>query len=291
MSTVEDMVEAEIVRVDLSSGARTFLKTEVAVESPINVYINNEQVATLFATPTKKKELAVGHLLGEGIFRNIHEIQAIKVKKNEVRLAAAKDVKMRLRAAKTIKIVETSCGSTDDFYRLLDRMEKPLVKSKYTVSVDEIRRMTRELNSHSTLFKRGGAVHAAAIFEKSGKELYAEDVGRHNATDKVIGAAILESVDLSRSVIIGTGRQPASMILKISRIGIPISISVRGPIYSGIHVAKKTGVTLACFGRTPGITVYTHPERITGPIRRMVEIATPRATETANGTDLLTKNM
>ena len=152
---------------------------------------------------------------------------------------------MRIHAAKTIKIVETSCGSTDDFYRLLDRLDKPVVKSNYRISTDDARMMTRELNAHARLFKRGCAVQAA-----------------------------LARIDFSKCTLIGTGRQPASMIMKVARVGIPISLSIRGPIHSGIHVALKTGVTLECFGRIPGLTVYSFPERII-PTRK-IKVAQPQ---------------
>lgn len=237
-------------------------EVQVAVEAPVNIHVNGKQVATLFVTPSMIKELAIGNLLGEGILRSLDEIKDLTVRNSNVYVKTKNNIDMRIQAAKTVKIVETACGSTEDFYRLLDRIEKPTVKSNYKIRMEDIRTMARELNSRATLFKKGGAVHSCALYEKGKLVISAEDVGRHNATDKVIGAGALMDVDFSQSVLIGTGRQPAGMVMKIARVGIPISISVRGPIHSGIHVARKTGVTLVCFGREPGITIYSNPERI-----------------------------
>lgn len=238
------------------------VKSFVAVESPIILYLNNEIIAALFATPSLLKEFAVGYLFGEGIIKDIKEIENISVRDTKIYVKTREDFSLRVKAAKTIKILDSACGSTGDFYKLLDRIEKPFVKSNLKISISQIRDMWRVMNEASFLFKQGNAVHTAAIFSEGKMVAFAEDVGRHNATDKVIGIGLLKNIDFSKSVLIGTGRQPASMVLKIARSGIPISISIRGPIHSGIHVAQKAGLTLIAFNRKTGLTIYSHPERI-----------------------------
>jgi formate dehydrogenase accessory protein FdhD len=255
-------VDALLVRRGSSTGEAVELN--VAVETPVGIFVNGRQIATVFTTPSMLKELAIGYMLGEGIIRSLGEVATISEVKSTIRVNTISDVSKRVHAAKEIRVIESACGSTEDFYRLLDRVEKPRVKSQYSVTVDDIRRMTRELNFNAQRFHKGAAVHSAAIFQNGEMVTFAEDVSRHNATDKVVGAAAMKKIDFSKSVLMGTGRQPASMIIKVARAGIPISVSVRGPIHSGIYVAKMTNVTLACFGREPGLAIYSHPERIKG---------------------------
>jgi FdhD protein len=105
-------------------------------------------------------------------------------------------------------------------------------------------------------------MHSAAIFYDNKMKAFAEDVGRHNAIDKVIGSSAKQELDLGRAVLVTTGRQPADLVLKPARVGIPITVSMRGPIHSGIAAAENVGVTLVCFARGPRMNVYTYPERI-----------------------------
>jgi len=105
-------------------------------------------------------------------------------------------------------------------------------------------------------------VHSAALFQNESLVAFAEDIGRHNAVDKVIGIAALQKVDFSRCVLLSSGRQPANMVLKAARVGVPIVASIAGPVYSGIEAALKTGVTLVCFVRGERLNVYSFPERV-----------------------------
>jgi formate dehydrogenase accessory protein FdhD len=136
------------------------------------------------------------------------------------------------------------------------------VKSDYRVKAGVIIRMLQELDGRSKLFKLTGGTHASALFEDGRLVAFAEDVGRHNAIDKVMGIAVQSKVDFSRSVLVSSGRQPADMVLKAARMGIPILASKASPIRSGIIAAKKTGVTLICFVREHRMNVYTHESRV-----------------------------
>jgi FdhD protein len=111
-----------------------------------------------------------------------------------------------------------------------------------------------------------GGTHSAAICGPGGDVFaFAEDVGRHNAVDKVVGSGALRGVDLSGCVLISSGRQSGEMVLKAARGGIPVVASVAGPLESGIRLAEAAGITLICFVRGRHMNVYTNPERIITP--------------------------
>jgi len=258
--------EAKIKKINLRQKSVKFVDEPVAVEAPINIYVNGKHVVTLFSLPMQLKELGIGWLLSQAIVKSIDEIIGIQVKENNVKISCNDKVESRLRIAKTVKIVDSSCGSTkEDFLFLIDRMIKPFVNSDYRVEAEEILGFVKVLNEKSTLFKLTGGTHSAAIFCKEKLVAFAEDVGRHNAVDKVIGAAAEKKVDFSKCVIASSGRQPANMVLKAAHVGIPIVASIAGPILSGVDVAVKTGVTLICFVRGQRMNVYSYPERVKVP--------------------------
>lgn len=255
-------VEVKVKRVNLRKKSVELVDELVAAEVPVNIYVNNEQVVTLFASPAQVMELGVGWLLGQAIVKSVEEIADIRVKENDVKISCAGEVKARIKAAKTIRIV-TSCGSTvEDFLFLIDRMTKPFVDSDYKVKAEDILGFVKVLNEKAGLFRSTGGTHSAALFYEKNLISFAEDVGRHNAVDKVIGAAAMKKIDFSRCVLVSSGRQTANMVLKAARVGIPIVASIAGPIYSGLDVALKTGITLVCFVRGHRMNIYSYPERV-----------------------------
>ena len=256
-------VETKIKKVNLREKKVKFVDELVATEVPVNIYVNGQHVVTLFSLPTQLKELGVGWLLSQAIVKSINEITGVEVREHDVKISCSRKAEARIKAAGIMKIVDSSCGSTiEDFLFLTDRMIKPFVNSDYTVEAETILRFIKVLNKKSTLFKLTGGTHSAAIFHEEKLVAFAEDVGRHNAVDKVIGAAAEKKVDFSRCAVASSGRQPANMVLKAACVGIPIVASIAGPIASGVDAALKTGVTLICFVRGQRMNVYSFPERV-----------------------------
>lgn len=260
---VSTSVKVKTKRINLRDKSVKFVEDRTAVEAPVDIYVNGQHVVTLFCSPMQLKALSIGWLLSQAIVKSIDEITSVKVKKNDVKITCSGKVEARIKAAEIMKIVDSSCGSTtEDFLFLIDRMTKPFVNSDYRVRAEDVQRFVKILNEKSSLFKLTGGTHSAAIFHKEKLVAFAEDIGRHNAVDKVIGAAATEKVDFSRCVIASSGRQPANMVLKAVRLGIPIVASIAGPIHSGVDVATKTGVTLICFVRGERMNIYSYPERV-----------------------------
>ncbi len=259
-------VELRIKKINLRKKRAKVVEELIATEVPVNIYVNGQRVVTLFSSPAQLRELGVGWLLSQGIVKSIEEIIGVQVKENNVRVNCSRKVETRIKAVKTITIVDSFCGSTgEDFLSLSDRVVRPFVNSNYMVKAEEILGFVKVLNEKSVLFKLTGGTHSAAIFHKEKSMAFAEDVGRHNAVDKVIGAAAEKEVDFSNCIIASSGRQPANMVLKAARVGIPIVASIAGPILSGVDAATKTGVTLICFVRGQRMNVYSHPKRVKAP--------------------------
>ena len=255
-------IQVEVKKINLREKTLKSVKDHVATEVPINIYVNNQPLITLFSSPIQIKELAIGWLLSQSIIKTTNEIEKIQIEENNVKISCINEVEARIKA-RTTRMVNSSCGSTvEDFLYLIDKMKKPYVTSSYKVKAEKILEFIKVLNEKATIFKSTGGTHSAAIFHLNRIVAFTEDVGRHNAVDKAIGLAALKKVDFSRCVLVSSGRQPANMILKAARVGIPIIASIAAPIYSGIQAATKTGITLICFVRKYKMNVYSHPERI-----------------------------
>jgi FdhD protein len=263
---MESTQTVAVRKIDLVSHRDEVASEQAAVETPVTIHVNGEPVATLFATPNAQAELAVGYLIGEGILRSYSDIEnvACSDETTSVHVRTRPRAQVRTDAAKVIRVLTTACGSSEDFHRLLDRIDKPFVKSRLHVSASKIAAMMGRFNEHSRKFRKIGSFQYAAAFLGEEMEVFFEDVGRHNAIDKTVGRILMTGLDSSQIVLLGSGRQSAAEVIKAARIGVPITVSIRGPIYSGVLAAKKTGITLCCYAKGPRMNVYSGFERITG---------------------------
>lgn len=247
-------------KIDSRLNTRKLIKDNIAKEAPISLFVNNEYIITLLATPQLKKELSIGWLLDEGLLKSKNELKGIRVKQNNVKIITVCLIKkiVHFRSAR----IRMSSGvfSSSGFFDSVDEGYQR-VESDYKIKAGDVTRFIQELDK-ARMYRLTRGVHIAAIFEKGKLVAFAEDVGRHNAVDKAVGIAVESNVEFSNSILVSSGRQPADMVLKAARIGIPIVISIAVPISSGIEVAEKTGITLVCFINKWQMKVYTHPENI-----------------------------
>ncbi|MEM1947619.1 MAG: formate dehydrogenase accessory sulfurtransferase FdhD [Candidatus Caldarchaeum sp.] len=239
---------------------------EIAMESPVNIYLNDEHFVTVFATPYELREMTIGHLLGHGIVSDVKSIREITIDGLDILVYLDIDeetLRNRVEQHQAFKLIMTSCGSVEDYMRAFDTINKPRVKSNLKITVDGLRTIISEFGR---LSNRTVSVHTAGLYTTYDSKLavLAMDVSRHVTVDKIIGKAVLMNVNFSRSVLLTTGRQASDMVLKAARVGIPITVSLRGPIFSGLYAALKSGVTMVSTVRGRGLTVYSYPERIIG---------------------------
>jgi FdhD protein len=231
---------------------------EVAVETPIKIYVNEEIYATLMATPNQLKELAIGFLIGEALIKNINEVKEVKIEDSNVKVK----LKNRKNFISPKKIILTACTSSEEFLNQILKLKEPIIESNYAVKASKISEMIEECVKKAEVYKVTGGAHFAGIFQNEELTAFSEDVGRHNAVDKAIGAAALKNVDFQKTVLVSSGRQPADIVLKAARAGIPILVSMRAPLMSGVNAARILGVTLIGFARKLRMNIYSFPERI-----------------------------
>jgi len=255
-----------VTRVNLQTGKFEETSDLVVTETPIRITINETNYATIFCTPTDLRELVTGHLLSEGLVDSYEEITSVKIEESlqcRVTIASEKSVQEKLAMITPFtRIITSGCGAEIPwpFTKLKDRLGFRKVTSKLETTADRILGAVRNLNARASIYRQTGGVHASALFSEDGVELaFAEDVGRHNAIDKVIGIAEERNLKLDKIFAVSTGRLSGDIVLKIARVGIPIVASISSVLSSGVEVAKATGVTLIGFARGNKMNVYTYP--------------------------------
>jgi FdhD protein len=254
--------KVKLHRIDLKEQQVTEEDDTVASDRAVCVFINDEYYRTLIATPTMIKELVVGHLLGEGIVTSLDDVSKVEVEPLKVHVELRDDVDLDLMNMSKVDLITTACGSLSTPLQD-DQLDSIQASSAVTVEPEKIWGMIRELNLRSEVHRKTGGTHSAMLCSLDGKVLaFAEDVGRHNAVDKVVGAGALDGVDFGECVLVSSGRQSSEIVLKVVRGGIPVVASVAGPLGSGIRIAEAAGITLICFVRGRRMNVYTHAERV-----------------------------
>lgn len=239
-------------KVDLSNNSKKIVEDYVAVEEHLDLYINNEYYFTFFASPSQKKEMIVGFLLSEGIIIDLNNIRKIELEDNVAKVEIESNSTQRYLHHRSKK-------KTSNHF---DQSNALIIESDFNIDAGLLLKLIEKTNKKSKTFNLTGGTHYAALIYEDKLAFFSEDVGRHNAVDKVIGNLALKGLDFEKSVLISSGRQPANMIMKAARVGIPIIASISGPLNSGILTAKKTGLTLVCFARDQKLNVYTSTQRI-----------------------------
>ena len=239
----------------------------VAEETALHIFLNKTHYGTILCSPDQLKEMVVGHLLSEGLLKSTAEIDDLVLKKDGKCLVKLKpDVDAEQRIAKSqrfARLVISACGSPD--YRPLSEAISSFPKLDVTPTVNAavVSHSVLQLNTIAEKFRKTGGVHAAALYSTDGAlAALAEDVGRHNAVDKVIGAGATKNMDFRNLFLALSGRLTGDIVLKAARMKLPIIASLAAAISSGLEAAQLTGVTLVGFVRGKRMNVYTYPERI-----------------------------
>jgi len=257
------MLKVEIVKVDVLAKKIRRMTDYVAEEKPLHIFLNKIHYATISCSPSNLKELAVGHLLSEGTIKSVEEIEEISFKGKDichVELKPDIDLEKRLKLSKPFSRVILSACNSPSSYQVSAKL--PKIKSNLTVKAEIILSCVNRLNSIAETFRKTGGVHAAAIYKSDGNLVaFAEDIGRYNAVDKVIGMGALNKTNFSECFLALSGRLTGNIVLKAARVGLPIVASLAAAIDSGIVVAKDAGLTLIGFARGKDMNIYTFPER------------------------------
>lgn len=245
-----------ITKIDVSSSHVEEKKDFIAKEAPLHIFLNSSHLVTIPSSPTQIKELVIGHLIAEGIINSVDKIFKLSFEENRC------DVTLQDNEAISENISSYSKIADEALSELLEQMKSKSL-ADWHIKAGAIYANVNRLNTLARAFKQTGGVHVAALFHNDDQLVtLAEDVGRHNTVDKVIGAATLKGEELGRCYLAFSGRITSKIVLKAARVGIPIIASLGAVIDSGLEVAEKTGITLIGFIRRNRMNIYTCRERI-----------------------------
>lgn len=250
-----------------SQGATTHTTDQVAEEVPIALVYHNVPHVVMLATPANFEDFGVGFTLSEGLVARPDEIRDV-----EVTLGSdAVDVKMSVAWERFTELLQrrrnltgrTGCGlcgaeTAEDAIRDVAK-----VGPGTSVSIQDFHAAIEQLGPLQLINARTGSVHAAAwVIPGQGIQLVREDVGRHNALDKAIGALVRGKADLTSGYMLITSRASFEMVQKCATVGISFLVALSAPTAFAVRLAQKTGLTLVAFARRDKHVVYAHPERL-----------------------------
>jgi FdhD protein len=263
-------------RWDVESGARVKRTDTIAVEEPLEIRVGADVVTTTMRTPGDDFDLAIGHLLTEAMLHSASEVGTLmhctdvdadgSPTFNVVEVTLSPGVALHRPARERTEAMTSACGvcgsASIDAVRTSSRYavrDDPLI-----VAPEVVAGLPEALRARQPVFDRTGGVHAAGLATGSGELLVVrEDVGRHNAVDKAVGAAARErELPLAGTVLVVSARASFEIVQKASVAGIPVVVAVGAPSSLAVELASEAGITLVAFTRPPGFSVYSRPERI-----------------------------
>jgi FdhD protein len=250
-----------------AQGATTHTTDQVAEEVPVAIVFHNVPHVVMLATPANFEDFAVGFTLSEGLVARPDEIHEVSVTLGadavDVRVSVAWERFTELLHRRRNLTGRTGCGlcgaeTAEDAIR-----EVPQVGPGTNVTTEDLHAAIEQIATMQPINARTGSVHAAAwVIPGQGIQLVREDVGRHNALDKAIGALVRGKMDLSAGYMLITSRASYEMVQKCATVGISFLAALSAPTAFAVRLAGKSGMTLVAFARRDRHVVYTNPGRL-----------------------------
>ncbi len=263
------IVKSAVARLHADGGA-TSLNDDVVVEEPLEIRIGNHPFVVTMRTPGNDEELAAGFMTTEGFthsksdFKDIDRCRIASNPENTIRVRMSRGVKLEKIESHRYGAISASCGVCGKTSIESIRNSYPDILSDCKIELATLLSLPDRLRKSQVVFEKTGGLHSSGLFDKAGNLLcLREDVGRHNALDKVIGFALLNDIwPLENHILMVSGRVSFEIIQKALAARIPIVAAVSAPSSLAISVARECGITLVGFLRNPTMNVYSHPHRI-----------------------------
>lgn len=231
----------------------------VILEYPFTIFVNDEEIITLLCSPNSLKELMVGFLFSEEFLSSLSDIDRIRIDEDKgigyIYLKNINKFNEKLRGKRTIT---SGCGKGTLFYNVLDSFKSKKIEKPLPLRIDEIKEIVRQFNKKSELFLTTGGVHSCALCSTNDIIIFEEDIGRHNALDKVFGKALLEEIDTKDKIILTSGRISSEILIKSAKRQVPAIVSRSAPTSLSVEMAKELGITLIGFARGQKMNIYTN---------------------------------
>lgn len=229
----------------------------IAIEKKVRISVNGQNVLNLYCSPVMIREFIVGVIYNEGLISGEWCADRISIVHGD-------DILVDIPSAGTVntsveKTITSGCAGG---ISLMKGLPQRILDDGSQFGLGAIREVFREFQKKSEVYRITGGVHSAALTDGRTMLAFAEDIGRHNAVDKVIGYAILENIALGGKMLLASGRLSSEIALKCSRCGIPVLVSRAAPTSLAVEIADQTGLTMIGFVRGDRMNIYTGRQRI-----------------------------
>ncbi|WP_114602830.1 formate dehydrogenase accessory sulfurtransferase FdhD [Staphylococcus sp. EZ-P03] len=258
---IDVLTNQTIVRYE---GGELFETTDSYVtEFPLTIMVNGVEFATVICSPDHMEELVLGFLASEGAILKRDELKSIQIddSKGFAHVELTKDLGDRFEYS-TKRMIASCCGKSREFYFQNDAAIAKTSMSHITLTPKQVINMMTRLQTASTLFKRTGGLHNAAISDGEAFFEHRQDIGRHNALDKLYGFCIERHIPVRDKVLIFSGRISSEILIKAAKIGVGVILSKSAPTTLAVTLANDLNITAIGFIRDGNFNIYSHPERI-----------------------------
>ncbi len=233
----------------------------VVKELPLTIILNGEELVTLLCSPFDLKYLALGFLYSEGLLKEKEDLRQVVI--DEVRGVARVETKTAKETKELFKrLITSGCGRGASFYSATDIQGQSKITSQLEVEAREVFELVSQFQQRSQLFRATGGVHSAALCSREKIIVFCEDIGRHNAIDKIVGRCFLEDIPLDERMMLTSGRISSEILLKVAKMGLPIIISRSAPTNLAVKLADSLGLTLIGFVRGRRMNIYSNDWRV-----------------------------
>ena len=255
------------------NGSHAQCQDLVSVEEPLEIRITTGRsaqrktsaISVTMRTPGHDDELAIGFLFTEGILKNSDQISRIKDQgSNIIEIELSEDVVIDTQQVSRNFYTTSSCGVCGKSSIDAIKIESGMVSGDLTVAISVLQNLVSSLIKEQKVFQTTGGLHASALFDRHGQLLLVrEDVGRHNALDKLIGSMLLtQNFPLSNNILLVSGRASFELVQKAAVAGIPIVAAIGAPSSLAVELAEEKGISLIGFLKQDRLNIYTYPNRI-----------------------------
>jgi FdhD protein len=234
----------------------------VVQERPLTIFLNRQEIVTAMTLGDRPREMAVGFLYNQNMLQDGDVITAIDFDPDidvvVVRTAHETDYEARLAK----KIRTSGCAQGTIFGDIMQRFEDIILPSDISVSASQLQGLSRQINTVPSLYLKAGAIHGCVLCRPERPLVYFEDIGRHNAVDKIAGHMFLHNISGADKIFYTTGRLTSEMVIKTVLMGIPVLVSRSGFTRKGVELARQAGLTLVGRARGARFIVLSGAERI-----------------------------
>lgn len=235
----------------------------IVIEKPLTLFLNHVELVTMVCSSCGLEELGVGFLISEGLIHKPSDIADLRCNEKDGLLWVETSCPSPQTSSFLHRHMTSCCGKgRAGLFFINDARDLKPVESNTLFTAPHLLTLMQQLEDQSNSFKATGGVHSAALGDHVSLQFFYEDIGRHNAVDKVLGRAFLDNVDCSDKCLLLSGRVASEILIKAARSNVPFLLSRSAPTDLTVDLAEELGITVVGFARGKQLNIYSHPENV-----------------------------